>query len=97
MFHSPTGCGTSRLSGSQPNLENVDLDAEFETSSHITTRGNKRKNPHGDDIFLLRREISEMRKEMSEMMAVLTASSKDQNEKINTLCQTVTSIKEDVK
>ena len=87
---SPTGCGIdTKFGGSQPNLSETHTDS----SPRITLR-NKRKQT--DDNDLIRTELSELRKQMSEMLLVLTTSKNDQAQNINKLCQDVTAIKNEV-
>lgn len=87
---SPTGSGIdTKLGGSQPNLSEI----HTESSPRITFR-NKRKQT--DDNDLIKTELSELRKQMSEMLSVLTASKNDQAQNINKLCQDVTAIKDEV-
>lgn len=93
LLRSPSGCGTrTRLSGSQPNLSESTLDGEY---SQVTIR-NKRKQPE-DDNTTIKKELTELRKQMAEMMSLLTSTSKAQKENIDQICQTVTTIKSDVK
>lgn len=89
----PPGYGIdSKHGGSQPNLS----DAYFENepgTSQITMR-NKRK--HDDDTTTIKKELSDLKKQMAEMMALLTVSSKSQKENIDKLCQNVATIKDDM-
>lgn len=92
VLRSPTGSDSGkRLGGSQPNLS--EMQAEVEPSPHVTLR-NKRK--FTDDNDLIRNELSGLRQQMCEMMAVLTATRTDQAENINKLREDVTAIKSEV-
>lgn len=93
LLRSPSGCGTrTRLGGSKPNLSESTLDSEL---NQVTIR-NKRKQPEDDDTTI-KKELSELRKQMAEMMALLTSTSYAQTENIDQICQTVTTIKNYVK
>lgn len=87
---SPTGCGNyPRLSGSQPNLAEIDLDDDMPTNN-VTLRC-KRKEP--DDNAWIRTELSDLKKQMAEMMALIKSSSSSQEENISKLSKDVTAIK----
>lgn len=89
---SPTGCGSSvRLSGSQPNLSQ--MNPNYETLSNITHR-NKRKEP--DDDAWIRDEFSDIKKQISELMAALQFSTSSQAKNISKLSEDITTIKNHV-
>ncbi|KAL0880344.1 hypothetical protein ABMA27_002789 [Loxostege sticticalis] len=89
---SPTGCGSSvRLSGSQPNLS--EMNPNLETLSNITHR-NKRKEP--DDDAWIRDEFSDIKKQISELMAALQFSTSSQAKNISKLSEDITTIKNHV-
>lgn len=88
---SPNGGGiNTRLGGSRSNLSEKQ---QSDTGANITFR-NKQKTT--DDRETIKNELSEIRKQMSEMMAILTSTRNDQTDSINKLCQDVTSIKNEV-
>lgn len=91
LLRSPTGSGIdARLGGSQPNLSEL----SSETTLRYITHRNKRKTPDDDD--LIRTELFELRKQMSEMMGVLKSINSDQAENINTLRKDVGAIKDEL-
>lgn len=86
-LRSPTGSGSnSPHGGSQPNLSEL----QANDLSQITICS-KRKLP--DDNKAIRNELSELRKQMSDMMAILKSSKNDQRDNIKKLCQDVADIK----
>lgn len=86
---SPTGCGNyARLSGSQPNL--AEIHSIDDMPSNVTHRC-KRKEP--DDNAWIRSELSDLKKQMSEMMALIQLSSSSQAENIGKLSEDVTAIR----
>ncbi|CAB3246280.1 unnamed protein product [Arctia plantaginis] len=86
VLRSPTGSGTDvSFGGSQPNLSVVDSGAP----PQITFR----KRKLFDDNDPIRAELSEIRKQMSEMMAILTSVKNNQTDNTNKLYEEVTSIK----
>lgn len=88
---SPTGCDSNaRLGGSQPNL--AEMNPTYEIRTNITQR--KRKDT--DDNAWIKAELSDIKKQMSDMMALITASSSFQEEKIEKLSEDVTTIKNQV-
>lgn len=90
----PPGHGIydTRLGGSQPNLSHVSLEEDIGIPQ-ITIR-NKRK--HDDDTSIIKSELSDLKKQMADMMALLTATSNLQKENIDRLCHDVATIKDDV-
>lgn len=91
LVRSPPGSGNGeKLGGSQPNLSEI----HNISTPQVTYRNFKRKVT--DDDALIRTELSEMRKQMSEMMLLLKTSTNDQAENYNKLCQDVTAIKNEV-
>lgn len=92
VLRSPTGSDSGRsLSGSQPNLSEVQSDSEPCTKITLRT-----KRKYTDDNDLIRNELAGLRKQMSEMMALLKSTRSDQAENINKLRQDVTAIKTEV-
>lgn len=95
LLRSPNGCG---IGGSQPNLMNLDLDSvSNRVASQITIR-NKRKQP--DDDSDIKNDISEMKQQMKEMMALLTSTTKLHTEsinKLNELSLDVSTVKDEVR
>lgn len=91
LLRSPTGSGIEPIfGGSQPNLTEKTF---TDTCSHVTFR-NKRKGT--DDSEIIKTELSELRKQMSDMMAMLTSTRVAESEAINKICQDVASIKNEV-
>jgi HAMP domain-containing protein len=90
LQRTPLGGGfAAGLSGSQPNLTlSSDLD-----NAQITFR-NKRKLSNGNDYIVS--ELGDLKKQMSEMMYVLTTNSNIQTENMNKLCEDVSNIKSQV-
>ncbi|VVC94509.1 unnamed protein product [Leptidea sinapis] len=81
---SPTGSGKNiELSGSQPNLSNIDLAA-------ITIR-NKRKHCLDYDV---NDQLTDIQKQMAEMMALLTSSITTQKESSSKLANDIANIKD---
>ncbi|KAF9800278.1 hypothetical protein SFRURICE_010484 [Spodoptera frugiperda] len=92
---SPTrsGPGVGR-SDSQPNLLSGVSQPEFSDTSKVTHRINKRKQL--DDNEYIRTELSEMRKQMSEMMTMLKNLTTTQNEFTKKITKDITTIKEQI-
>lgn len=87
---SPTGCGHSdRLGGSQPNLS--ELNPNYDTTPIRITQRVKRKVL--DDDAWIKTELSDLKKQVSEIMVILKATSVSQAENINKLHEDVTTIK----
>lgn len=85
LLRSPNGSGKDvKLGGSQPNL----LDYDF------VTQRNKRKLPDDDDM--IRTELSELRRQVSEIMTVLQSMKNDQAENINMLKKDVAAVRDEV-
>lgn len=79
--------GIAERSGSQPNLTEIhDL--------HQVTFRNKRKQP--DEDKTINNELSEIKQQMAEMMALLTRVSSNQTENMNKICSEISLIKESV-
>lgn len=90
LLRSPNGGGMSpALGGSQPNLSTP---TEFE--NHQVTFRNKRKAYNEDENIM--QELSDIKKQMADMMSLIASSSKFQTESINKLCQEMSSIKSQV-
>lgn len=88
---SPTGCGTNvRLGGSQPNLDEI---SSYESLSNITQR-NKRKEL--DDNAWIRSELSDLKQQISEMMALLKSTINTQKENNKRISEDITIIKNQV-
>jgi adenylate kinase family enzyme len=80
----PPGYGIdNKLGGSQPNLSNTLSESESDFSQ-VTTR-NKRKR-EDDDTTTIKNELLNLKKQMADMMALLTVSSKTQKENTDKLC-----------
>lgn len=91
---SPTGCGPSERSraDSQPNLS--DLKTRDDADYYFVSQRNKRKQP--DEDYQIKSELTEIRKQMQEMMSFLTDFSKTQKDNIEKLSQDISSIKDQV-
>lgn len=88
---SPTRSGIV-LGGSHSDLSTSNMDSDS-GNSQITFR-NKRKQT--DDSEHIKNELSEIRKQMTEIMSAVMSTSNIQKENINKLCQDVAAIKNQV-
>jgi hypothetical protein len=95
LLRSPNGCG---IGGSQPNLTNFDFESVSDREKSQITVRNKRKQP--DDDNDIKKDISDLKQQMKEMMALLTSTANLHTEgidKLSTLSQDVTTIKDEVR
>lgn len=94
VVRSPTGSGLAAgRSGSQPNLVSGDSHLEFADSARITLR-NKRKQT--DDDSHIKDELSEIRKQLSQMMEMMTALNRNQKEYMENMSRDILVIKEEI-
>lgn len=91
VVRSPTRSGLTGRSDSQPNLTADTHNMEHTDSPKVTFR-NKRKLP--DDTEYIRTELSEMRKQMCQMMEMLTTLTTAQNEFTKKITEDINTIKE---
>lgn len=91
---SPTGCGSgAKPAGSQSKSATNPMPI-YDTPPQITQRL-KRKEP--DDDAWIKSEFSDIKKQISELMAVLKLNSDSHSEKIDRLSEDITTIKNQVK
>lgn len=94
-LRSPTGSGpNAERSGSYPELSSRNLYSQSSDKEHVTLR-NKRKQL--DDNDHIKKELLDIRSQISELMSCLKEFNRSQSENFDKLSQDVTAIKEDVK
>lgn len=94
IIRSPPGSGSStERSGSYPELSTKNLYIE---SSDIPHQVTFRKRKQCDDNDLIKKDLSNMSNQMSEMMTYLKELNKNQTENLNKLCSDVNAIRENI-
>lgn len=92
----PTRSGLYERSDSQPNLTYTDTQSEVDDNMKITVRNKRKQLDEGENLMLIQKNMSDLSKQMSQMMSMITSLTTNQNEFMDKISQDVKAIKEEL-